>query len=171
MTDNDDTANDARQAFDDHDAFDRDGTAYALSTTPFDAHVEVTDEPARYRVTVRVPGLDATTEEPVEDVLCEGWFDTLSLRLEDAPGVTRANIDVPEPTVERLGEAVRVAFEFAHDDPPRAAAAAKALIEYVEGTYVEGIVPGYSYRPPVSDLLSRARQQSEGDGESGAMPL
>ena len=45
---------------------------------------------------------------------------------------------------------------------------AKTFVEYVEGTYVEGVVPGYDYRPPVSDLLSQAGQ---GDGERGGTPL
>ncbi|HET7324617.1 MAG TPA: DUF5813 family protein, partial [Halococcus sp.] len=71
----------------------------------------------------------------------------------------------------RVDETVVIECAFIHDNPTRAAEAAKALIEYVEGTYVEGIVPGYSYLPPVADLLSRARQHGEGEGESGAMPL
>ena len=118
-----------------------------------------------------MPTLDAATEEPVEDVLENGWFETLALRLEDAGGATRGDVEVPEPTVERRNGEVRVEWLLAHGDGARAAEAAKALVEYAEGTYVEGIVPGYSYLPPVADLIARARTEGDGEGERGPMPL
>jgi hypothetical protein len=162
---------DDSEAFATNDSYKRDGEAYSLTTTPFDGRVTVED--SQYRVTIEMPTLDGATEDAVDDVVEDGWFETLALRVADAPGATRADIEVPEPTVERTGETVAIEFEFTHDDPTRAAEAAKVLIEYAEGTYVEGIVPGYTYQPPVADLLSRARQHGdgEGDGESGAMPL
>lgn len=164
---------DESEAFATHDAYERDGEAFSLTTTPFDSRVAVDD--SHYQMRVEVPTLDGATEESVADAVADGWFETFELRLEDAPGATRADVDVPEPTVERVGETVVVECEFAHGNPARAAEAAKAIIEYVEGTYVEGIVPGYSYQSPVADLLSRAREhgdgESEGEGESGAMPL
>lgn len=157
------------EAFDTHDAYERDGETFSLSTTPFEGRVMADN--SRYRVTVEVPTLDGATEDAVDDVVEKGWFETFCLRLEDAPGTTRTHIDVPEPTVERVEKTVVIEFEFTHDNAARAAETAKTLIEYVEGTYVEGIVPGYSYLPPVADLLSRAREHGEGEGESGAMPL
>jgi hypothetical protein len=39
---------------------------------------------------------------------------------------------------------------------------AAAFINYVEGTYVQGIIPGYDYREPVARLLDRARQDAGG---------
>jgi hypothetical protein len=160
---------DDSEAFAAHDAYERDDEGFSLTTTPFDGRVEIED--SRYRVRVAVPTLDGATEETVDNVVEDGWFETLTLRLADAPGATRADIDVPEPTVERAEGTVVVEFAFVHGDPTRAAEAAKALIEYVEGTYVEGVVPGYSYQPPVADLLSRAREHGDGEGESGTMPL
>ncbi|PSQ51879.1 hypothetical protein BRD12_03395 [Halobacteriales archaeon SW_12_67_38] len=136
--------------FDSHGAFESSDEGFSLITIPFDSHAEVTD--AEYRIVVRVP----------------------TRRVADAGGVTRATIDVPSPTVERDVDTVRIVFAFEHDDPQGAADAAKALAEFVEGTYVEGIVPGYTYEPPVADLLTRARQHGDeggGDGSSGAMPL
>lgn len=159
----------AEEVFETHAAYERASEDFSLTTTRFDARV--TAEGSRYRATVRVPTLEAAVEESVEQALREGWFDTLSLRLADAPKATRADVEVPEPTVERVGEEVRVEFAFTHEKPTRAAETAKALVEYVEGTYVEGIVPGFSYRPPVTDLLSRARKQGNGESESGTMPL
>ena len=155
-----------------HDAFEPRDDGFALTTVPFDSHAEAID--SGYRVGVRAPTLDAATEESIAEAVRQGWFETFERRLADAGSVTRGAIDVPAPTVERDAGSVRVTFAFEHDDPAGAADAAKALAEYVEGTYVEGIVPGYSYEPPVADLLTRARQhgdEGDGDGSSGAMPL
>ena len=156
-------------AFAAHDAYESDDGEYALTTTPFDGRVTVDDD--EYRVWVTMPTLDAATEEPIENVLENGWFETLALRLADAGGATRTDVDVPEPTVERRNGEVHVEWLLAHGDGARAAEAAKALVEYAEGTYVEGIVPGYSYLPPVADLIARARTEGDGEGERGPMPL
>jgi hypothetical protein len=156
-------------AFATHDAYEPDDDGYVLTTTPFDGRVTVED--GTYRATAMMPTLDAAAEESVDEVVEEGWFETLSLRLGDAAGATRADVEVPEPTVERRGGGVVVEWSFTHDDSARAAEAAKALVEYAEGTYVEGIVPGYSYQSPVADLIANARTQGDGEGESGPMPL
>ena len=79
---------------------------------------------------------------------------------------TRSDIDLETFDVERDGENVYVTYGFEWDDPSRAADIAKTLIEYVEGTYVEGVIPGYEYESPVADLLDRASQ-----GEGGGTPL
>jgi hypothetical protein len=158
-------------AFATHDAYERDGEWYELTTTPFDARAAPASD--GYRVQVIVPTLDGATEEPVEDVLEDGWFETFRLRLDDADGATRADVSVPEPTVERDDGLAVVEFAFDHEEPRVAVETAKVLAEYVEGTYVEGIVPGFSYLPPVAGLLARARTQgdSEGEGDRGPMPL
>ncbi|MEF8975818.1 MAG: DUF5813 family protein, partial [Halapricum sp.] len=44
------------------------------------------------------------------------------------------------------------------------------FVEYVEGTYVEGAVPGYDYEPPVADLLNQA-QSGGSQGDRGGTPL
>jgi hypothetical protein len=156
-------------AFATHDAYEPADDGYALTTTAFDGRATAEDD--FYRVRVTMPTLDAATEEPVDEVVEDGWFETLSLRLADAAGATRADIDIAEPTVERRDEEVVVEWSFTHDDSARAAEASKALIEYAEGTYVEGIVPGYAYQSPVADLLARARTEGDGEGERGPMPL
>ncbi len=156
-------------AFTTHDAYETEDGEYALTTTPFDGRVVVDGD--EYRVSVTMPTLDAAAEESVDEVVEDGWFETLSLRLEDAAGATRADVEVPDPTVERRDGEVVVEWTVTLDDGARAAEAAKALIEYAEGTYVEGIVPGYSYLPPVADLLARARTEGDSEGERGPMPL
>ena len=146
------------RAFEAHDAFERAGSeAFGLTTTRLDARVtaaETDDWELRYTLTVRAPMLStAVVGEAVGPAVEDGWFDTYELRLEDATG------------------AVRHGFEFEWGNADRAPDIAKAIAEYAEGTYVEGVVPGYEYGPPVSDLLSSARQSDEGEGSSGPMPL
>jgi hypothetical protein len=164
------------RAFEAHEAFDAvDGQAFDLTTTRFDVRVtanETDDWALRYSVTVRAPMLStAVVGGTVGSAVEEGWFDTYELRLEDAAGAVRHGVDLADYEVLELdGDAVAT-FEFEWGNADQAPAIAKAIAEYAEGTYVEGIVPGYEYGPPVSELLSSARQTSDGEGSSGPMPL
>ena len=126
-----------------------------------------------YEVTVRAPTLQAATADEVGPAVHDGWLDTFERRLEDAPKATRVAVDVDDYTVEEDDEEVVVTYRFSMGGEREAADVAKTFVEYVEGTYVEGVVPGYEYGPPVSDLISSARQGGEGEGEgsSGPMPL
>jgi hypothetical protein len=161
----------AERAFSRHDAYSEDGDGFALDTTAFEGRVLLKDDgedAVGYRLVVRAPTLEAAVEESVGPALQEGWLETFELRLEDAPGAVRGAVEVEDLTVTAAdGEAVvEMTFRLG---PTRAPDVAKALAEYVEGTYMEGIVPGYSYRPPVSEMLARARQGE--DGDRGPMPL
>lgn len=164
------------RAFEAHEAFERaDDGGFSLTTTRLDARVtavETDDRALRYTVTVRAPMLSAAVvDEAVGQAVENGWFDTYELRLEDAVGAVRHDVDLEEYTVRSLdGEAVAT-FEFEWGNADQAPAIAKAIAEYAEGTYVEGVVPGYQYGPPVSDLISSARQGDDGEGSSGPMPL
>ncbi|MFC7142275.1 DUF5813 family protein [Halosimplex aquaticum] len=164
---------DAREAFEGHDAFAADEEDYRLTTTDFDATVtasERDDYATDFRVTVEVPTLDsAVTDGEVGDAVQRGWLDTMERRLEDAPMATRASVDLDEFDVTEEGGAVVVTYEFSFGDADRAAGIGKTFIEYVEGTYVESVVPGYEYGEPVSDLLGAAATGS--DGERGGTPL
>ncbi|WP_255148794.1 DUF5813 family protein [Halorarius halobius] len=157
----------AERAFDSHDAFERAGDEFALTTTAFDGTVtasETDDWAHRYVLTVRAPMLSAAVEGDVGPAVEDGWFDTFSLRLEDAPGAVRDDVELAELDVHELdGDAVAV-FEFEWGNADRAPAIAKALAEYVEGTYMEGIVPGYDYTEPVASMLSQASQGEAGSG-------
>lgn len=162
----------ARRAFEAHDAFSETDEGYDLETTAFGGAVtaEETDGWAlRYALTVDVPTLDAAVEEDVGEHLQEGWLETYELRLEDAPGAVRDSVDLEDVDVRTEGEAAVATFTFTFGNADRAPDVAKAIAEYVEGTYMEGVVPGFTYRPPVSGLLSKARQGEEGG--SGPMPL
>ncbi len=154
-----------------HEAVEERDGRYGIDSTVFDATVSASEAGDRHRwtVTVTVPSLAAATSDPVGDAVAEGWFDTFERRLSDAPKATRAPLDLERLTVERRGIDVVVIFEFTWDGPGRAVDIAKTLVEYVEGTYVEGTIPGYTYEPPVTDLLSQA--DTGGDAERGGTPL
>jgi hypothetical protein len=162
--------------FEAHEAFERtDEGEFSLETTRLGTRVtaaETDDRALRYTVTVRAPMLStAVIGDPVGPAVEDGWFDTYELRLEDADGAVRHDVELGDYTVtERDGEA-DATFEFEWGNADQAPAIAKAIAEFVEGTYVEGVVPGYEYGPPVSDLLSSARQGDGGEGSSGPMPL
>jgi hypothetical protein len=152
------------RAFERHDGFEEDGDGFVVATTAFEGRVTAVEGPEYlYTVTVRVPTLDAATTDEVGGAVAQGWFETFGRRLEDAPKATRAGVELETFAVERDGPDVYVTYGFEWDDAERAADIAKAFVEYVEGTYVEGIVPGYEYEPPVTGLIEGA-SQGEGTG-------
>jgi hypothetical protein len=168
----DDVPERAARAFERHEAFEpRDG-GYAVTTTRFETTVtaaETDDWALRYEVTVRLPMLSSVVKGEVGTAVEEGWFDTLERRLADATMATRREVDLRAyELVEADGDAV-VAYVFEEGNADRAPDVAKAIGEYAEGTYVEGVVPGYEYGDPVASMLAEARQGE--DGDRGPMPL
>jgi len=152
-------------------AFEQAGDGYRVTTTVFEARVTATavgEWATAFAVTVEVPTLDCAVDGDVGPAVAEGWLDTLERRLADAPSATRARVDVETFDVESDGDVVTVVYGFEFGDAGRGLDVAKTFVEYVEGTYVEGVVPGYDYEPPVADLLAEA---SQGDGERGGTPL
>ncbi|WP_436906988.1 DUF5813 family protein [Halosimplex marinum] len=169
----DDIPTEARDAFDGHDAFAAADEGYRVTTTVFDTEVtasERDDYATDFRVRVDVPTLRAATEDgEVGEAVQSGWLDTLERRLEDAPMATRASVDLDGFDVTTADGTVTVTYEFAHGDAARGVEIAKTFVEYVEGTYVESVVPGYEYGEPVTDLLSAAA--TDEDGQRGGTPL
>lgn len=170
----DDLPERAVRAFEGHEAFERDDEWFDVTTTRFDGRVtaaETDDWALSYTLEVRAPMLSAATEDTVGPAVEDGWFETYELRLEDTGMAVRQDVTFDDQRViEESGDAVAV-FEFEWGNADHVPAMVKAMAEYVEGTYMEGIVPGYDYVQPVSEMLSQARQ-SDGDGKgSGPMPL
>lgn len=166
-------ADELRRALERHDAFEpADEATYESTTTPLTAHVtgrSEDDEAWNVRITVLVdlPTLDAVTEETVADVVEDGWFETLSLRLEDA--YDAPDVDpVAEPAVERDDDRVEATFRFRARSADHGVEDAKAIVDFVEGTYVQGVIPGYTYQDPIAGLLSQARARGGDDGDGGA---
>ncbi|WP_254808480.1 DUF5813 family protein [Natronosalvus amylolyticus] len=178
-----------RVAFDSHDAFTRtdemdganetddsnaDEGGYRLETTVFET--VVTADPAEGKrdgeitVTMTLPTLDAASEDHVAPIVEEGWFDTFERRLEDVFTVAETGTYEP-PSVDYDAEAgdVRVTLEYVAWDARTGVEDAKVLIEYVEGTYAQGLIPGYTYRGPAETLLATA-QQAGTDAAAGNEP-
>jgi len=165
---------DVREAFEAHTGYDVAADHAVVTTTPFNNNVTVeetdVDWSQRYVVRVVVPTLSAVVKEVVGPAVVDGWFETLERRLEDAPMATRANVELDTFDVQRTDETVEITYAFTSGSESQAPDIAKALVEYVEGTYVEGIVPGYDYQPPVAGLLDQA-QSGSAQGKRGGTPL
>lgn len=158
----------ARRAFSDHGSFEpaaEDGR-YVSTSTAFDGVVTPTaaeNGRIRFDVTVTVPTLGAAATEGVADVVEDGWFDAFRRRVTDVGGVTRKSREF-EVDVTRRDETVVVETSLADVNERRGVDDAAAVIDFVEGTYVQGIVPGYEYEGPAATLLSKARQQGQAGG-------
>jgi len=156
------------ETFGDHDAFERDDEEFVVTTTRFDGRVTASDTDdwaIEYGLTVRTPMLSTAVEgEAVGPAVEDGWFDTFERRLRDAPKSTRADVTLDSfSLVEDDGEAVAT-FTFEYGNSDRAPAVVKAFAEYVEGTYVEGVVLGYDYRGVVAEMLEAASSHDERSG-------
>lgn len=153
-----------RQAFESHEAFEHAGDEYRVTTTVFEASVAVdcTADVATYTVKVELPTLDAATDDDVGPTVSLDWFETLERRLQDAPKATRADVALEEFDVTREKQTVTVKYTYSWENPRTAPDIAKTFVEYAEGTYAEGIIPGYEYNSPVADLLASASQGGEG---------
>lgn len=152
-------------------AYERDGDGYRVTSTVFDARVTATTTGGgaiAFAVTVEVPTLERAVDGDVGSAVAEGWFETFERRLADAPSATRSEVEIETFEVEHEDETVIIVYGFAFDDPETGLEVAKAFVEYAEGTYVEGVIPGYDYVAPVADLLADA---SQGDGARGGTPL
>ena len=152
------------RAFADHGSFEivEEGV-FESTTIPFEGVVRVRGiEPTTVEVTVRVPMLSETVVEgeEVAPVVEKDWFETFERRMEDAHMPMSRDRDV-DPTVEEETGQLVVEATLTDPDPSRVADDARALVEYVEGTYVEGVVPGYEYDDPVDGLLDQARRTWE----------
>jgi hypothetical protein len=149
------------RAFRDHGSFERRGEdTFESVTTPFEATVAAEsagEGRVALRVRVRVPMLSSVVEDHVADVVEEGWFETFELRVTDVGGVTRGDHDL-SPTVRRDGGDAVVEVALEDIDERRAVDDAGSLVNFVEGTYAQGIIPGYEYTDPASQLIERARQ-------------
>lgn len=149
------------RAFGDTDAFEPtpEGT-YRQTTTAFDAEVTASvgeDGETRFSVTTRVPLLSRVVEGDVAPVVEDGWYETFALRVEDIGDVTVGDHDL-DPAVDREGGEAVASVAFSDIDPARGVADAKAFVDYVEGTYVQGVIPGYEYTDPVAGLVAEGRR-------------
>lgn len=149
-----------RRAFADHTGFEQvDGARFESTTTTFDGIVTAADADGRIRfsIEVSVPVLDTVTEDEVAPIVEDGWYETFELRVEDIGGIFRTNRDL-KPTVTRGVETVTIETTLEDVNERRGVDDAAAVIDFVEGTFVQGIIPGYEYTEPVSGIIDRARE-------------
>ncbi|MFP8956002.1 DUF5813 family protein [Natrialbaceae archaeon A-CW3] len=164
-------------ALESHQAFTpiEDEHGYALETTVFETAVTATpadgERDGEFAVTVVLPTLDAATDDDVAPVVEDGWFETFERRLEDAFSVAQTSTyDAPRVERDLAAGEVSVVLEYVAWDATEGVDDAKTLIEYVEGTYAQGIIPGYSYRGPAAALLANAQQAGREATETAGEP-
>ncbi len=126
-----------------------------------DFQAQVTIEEDTVVLVQGLPTLDATVEgEAVAPVVESGWEETFERRVQDVTGVIG---DLAAgPTVTRDGETIHVRMEL-EDDGVILPEAVRHAVDFVESTWVEGIIPGYDYDERVKRIRNRAMQT----GESG----
>jgi hypothetical protein len=173
MTDDDPAA--LRRAFARRDDFHASGDAFTHETTVCTARVELAaadgDRDGAVTLTVRVPTLHAAVDGEVADVVADGWLETFDRRIEDAFDVART-VDHDVPAVAREGDDVVVTLGYRARSARTAVEDAKALVDFVEGTYAQGVIPGYDYGEPVASLVQRATENAQGEGgDRGGTPL
>jgi len=155
-------------AFERHDAFAPTDGAFALDSTAFDVTATATEidgpKAGRFAVTVPVPTLSATVadDDDVAPVVEDGWFDTFERRLEDAFDVAKTS-DGEDPVLDRGPDEVRVELTYEAFEADQGVSDAKALAEYVEGTWLQGLIPGYDYVGVAADLRAAASQNTVGE--------
>lgn len=147
----------------DDGAFDPTGDGrFELTTTAFEAVMTATETDGRidFEVRMRAPSLSAAIDGDVADVVEEGWLETFERRIEDVDGAMRGD-GAPEPTVRTTANEIVVEASFTDINERRGVEDAAAVVNYAEGTYVQGLIPGYDYVDPVAGLVDRARRAGE----------
>jgi len=151
---------DLRRAFESHRSFEpREESTFESVTTAFEGVVEAgpTDDGIRFSITVTAPLLGTVTVDEMAEIVENGWYETFERRVTDVGRIFRTERELT-PTVSRDGESVVVEAAFTDRNADRGVDDAGALIDFVEGTYVQGIIPGYEYTDPVAGLLDQARE-------------
>lgn len=141
------------------DAFERTDAGFSVDTATFDARVVAGAESVS--VTVILPTIDAVVEgESVADVVADGWYETLVRRLDGVTAVSQAT--VADPVIDRLAEEIVVEVDV-DPRPGHVAADVLAVVNFIEGTWVGGIIPGYDYVDRIQALRTAAAQQGGSD--------
>lgn len=158
---------DITSEFEAHEKFEAVDGGFAPTTNDWDAVVTPVDDAVD--VTVTVPTLNAVVDgEAVADIVEDGWFETFELRVEDVDGVTYA--DTGALDVDRDDDEITVTTTV-DARPQNAADDALAVVNYVEGTWFEGIIPGYDYTETVQAMRNRAAQNASDETGKQGTPL
>lgn len=157
-------ADDPEKAFISHDSFESVADEYRITTTAFETTASVSDDSNTplYTVEVTVPTLQSATADDVGPTVAADWLETFERRLEAAPKATRSAVELEAFDVTASDERVTIEYSYHWETPRTALDIAKTFAEYVEGTYVEGVIPGYEYTGKVAALLGDASQSGDG---------
>ncbi len=163
----------ARRSLARHGDVRTESTPIEYTATPFETTIEISEDTTQ--LTILLPTLRAVVQgETVGDAVADGWFETLSRRLADAPKATSLSATTIELSIDREPSVVRVQYWVSHQAPAQLAETITALVQFTEGTYLQGAIPGYEYDDPIASMLSQASEQAGSDGVDpthGGTPL
>lgn len=143
--------------FAEHGRFERVDGHFEPTTNDWDATVTVADDTVHIEVVV--PTLDEATADAVAEVVEDGWYDTFERRVVDADGVTLAE-DVDVTDVSRDDGDITVEISMS-PRTGKTADDALALVNFVEGTWFQGVIPGYDYVQKVQEMRQQATQNAQ----------
>ena len=158
---------DPEAAFENSEGFVGCADGFRAVDTPFDAHVRLVEQDestVEYVLDCQVPSLDAVVEgDTLSDALLDGWAETMARRLGDAGHAT--SLEALEVDCSWDRDQFEVVFRI-HRPVDRAPPIADllALVGYLEGTYLQGLIPGYSYQEPAAGMLEQAERRGRADG-------
>ena len=105
--------------------------------------------------------LGAVTDDDLAPIVEDGWYETFERRVTDLGAIFRIERELT-PQVSHDESEATVTVTLTDRNIDRGVDDAAALIDFVEGTYVQGIIPGYTYTDPVAGLLEQARAAGGG---------
>jgi len=137
----------------------RDGV-FSLDGLDFDGQVTVDGDAAHLHL--ELPTIDtAVVGETVASVVAEGWFETFERRVEDVSTAIKGPVGEPRVESEDGTVHVRIDIEGESIGGSNLAETTRHAANYVEGTWVEGIIPGYDYVSRVQAIRERAMSTGE----------
>ena len=148
-----------RDALEDHPAIEPADDGYRVTTA--DLENEITLAYGEVVVTVTMPDLGAVVvDDDPADVVIEGWFDALGRHLSDGYDVITSE-PAAEAAITHGTSTVEVTYRLEGTSPEAVTTDAKALVDYVVGSYLQSAIPGYEYGEPMNSLLGRARSRGQ----------
>ena len=155
-----------------HDDLRETEAGYRYDQTPFTVVASVEEAAVVIRITV--PSLTAVVVDQVGDAVASGWYDSFRRRVGDVDRALTVDETAVVTETEHTGETVTVTYRRSLTAPDRAGADVAAAAQFVEGTYLQGVIPGYEYTDPVRSMLqqaSAAAGSEDLDSTRGGTPL
>lgn len=161
-----------RQNVEQHAGFKAETTGYQYDRTPFENHLHVTAD--KIELQIELPTLDTVVaDQSVPDVVEEGWQSTLRRRLGNVSHALPTDRSI-EPEWKANDRVITVTYRFVPTRRDQPTEEIIAVYDFVEGTYLQGIIPGYEYNDPIAGMIAKASARGDSEestADRGGTPL